>query len=170
MGNTTNGVKAGVVAGVVYGIVLGILSYFTVISEKSRIITALTNSLPPNQPFTPEQLYGIVLLVTPVLLTIGGVIGGLIVGALYGKLFERIPGGSATVKGILVAIVLWLILSVVGGIGNIQYGAATYLSGIGVGLISALAFGFLLGYFYGRFSRPKETYELKEDTGALKSS
>lgn len=169
MGNTANGVKAGVVAGVVYGIVLGILGYFTVISEKSRIITALTNSLPPNSPFTLEQLYGIVVLVTPIILTIGGVIGGLIVGALYGKLFERIPGGSATVKGIMVAIVLWLILSVVGEIGNIQYGVAAYLSAIGVGLASALMYGFLLGYFYGRFSRPKETYELKDDVGALKS-
>jgi len=170
MGNTTNGVKAGVIGGVVYGIVLGISSYFAVIYEKSRIITALTNSLPANSPFTPEQLYGIVVLVTPVILTIGGVIGGLIVGALYGKLFERIPGGSATVKGILVAIVLWLILSVAGGIGNLQYGASAYLSGIGVGLVSALLFGFLLGYFYGRFSRPKETYELKDDVGALKSN
>ena len=66
------------------------------------------------------------------------------------------------------AIVLWLIVSVAGGIGNLQYGAGTYLSGVGVGLVIALVFGFLLGSLYGRFSRPKETYELKEDMGAVK--
>jgi hypothetical protein len=154
LGNVANGVKAGVVAGVVYGIVLAILSYFTVISEKSIIISALTNNPPANSPFTPEQLYGIAVLAAPIVALIGGIIGGIIVGAIYGRLFERIPGHSSTVRGIVVGTALWLILSVLGGLGNLQYGIETYLSGIGVGLISALLFGFLLGYFYGRFSRP----------------
>jgi uncharacterized protein DUF6789 len=154
LGSAVNGVKAGVVAGVVYGIVLGILSYFTVTSDKSIIIASLTKNLPANSPFTPEQLYGIVVLITPAVAAIGGIIGGVIIGAIYGRVFERIPGGSSTVRGILVGIVLWLLLSVLGGIGNLQYGAETYLAQIGVGLVSALLFGFLLGYLYGRFSRP----------------
>jgi hypothetical protein len=156
LGSAANGVKAGVVAGLVYGIVLAILSYFTVISEKSIIISSLTKNLPANSPFTPEQLYGIVVLATPIVVLIGGIIGGIIVGAIYGRLFERIPGGNSTVRGLLVGIALWFVLSVLGGLGNLQYGVETYLSGIGVGLISALLFGFLLGYFYGRFSAPKQ--------------
>jgi hypothetical protein len=168
LGSTANGAKAGVVAGVLYGVVLAILSYFTVVSEKSLIISAITNKA-ANSPFTPEQLYGIVLIATPIVVLIGGLIGGTVVGALYGRLFERIPGGSSTVRGIVVGIALWLVLSVLGGIGNLQYGALTYLSGVVVGLVSALLFGFVLGYFYGRFIKPKETYELKQDTGALKA-
>jgi hypothetical protein len=168
LGNTVDGVKAGLVAGILYGIVLAILSYFTVLSEKSTIIAAITKNMPANTSFTPEQLYGIALIAAPVVATIGGIIGGLIIGAVYGRLFERIPGGSSTIKGILVGIILWLLISVIGGAGNLQYGIGSYLSGIGVGLISALLFGFLLGYFYGRFSRPKGTSELKEDIGAMK--
>jgi hypothetical protein len=170
LGSAVNGVKAGAVAGVIYGIVLGILSYITVISEKTVIIASITKSLPSNSPFTPTQLYGIVVLLTPVVAAIGGVIGGIIVGAIYGRLFERIPGGSSIIKAVVVGVALWLILSVLGGIGNLQYGVETYLSGVAVGLGSALLFGFLLGYFYGRFVRPKETYELKEDVGALKGN
>ena len=76
------------------------------------------------------------------------------VGAIYGWLFEKVPGGTAAIKGILVGTVLWFLLSVLGGLGNLQYGVLVYLSGVGVGLISGLLFGFLLGYFYGRFTRP----------------
>ena len=168
MGSAVNGVKAGVVAGVIYGVILAVSSYFTVVSEKSIIESAISKNLPSNSPFTVAQLYGIVLLAAPVVAVIGGIAGGITVGAAYGRLFERIPGGSSTVRGIVVGIVLWFILSVLGGLGNLQYGIITYLSGVGVGLVSAIIFGFLLGYFYGRFMKPKETYELKQDTGALK--
>jgi hypothetical protein len=153
LGNTVDGVKAGFFAGIVYGIVLAVLSYINVTSDKSVIIAAITKNTPATSPFTPDQLYAIVVIATPVVAAVGGVIGGVIVGAAYGRLFEKIPGASPTVKGIVVAIILWLILSVIGGLGNLQYGVEEYLGQIGVGLISALLFGFLLGYFYGRFSR-----------------
>lgn len=69
-------------------------------------------------------------------------------------------------KGVIFGIILWLLVSVLGGIGDIRsYGAAYYLTDIGAGLVGALIFGVLLGFFYGRFSRPKETYELKDDIG-----
>jgi hypothetical protein len=154
LGNTGNGVKAGVLAGLIYGVVLGILSYFTVISDKSVIISEISGSLPASSPFTPEQLYGIVVLLTPALAAIGGVIGGIIIGAVYGRFFERVPGANSIAKGVVVGIILWLLLSVLGGYTNLQYGMAVYLGDVGVGLVSALLFGFLLGYFYGRFTRP----------------
>jgi hypothetical protein len=171
MGSTGNGAKAGIVAGIAYGLVLGIVSYFTLLSIKSTVISALSKNLPSNSPFTPDQLYGIALLVGPVVAVIGGVIGGLILGAIYGKLIERIPGGSPMIKGIIFGAVLWVLLSVLGGLGDyFQYGAEYYLAQVGAGLAGALIFGVLLGYFYGRFMRPKETYELKEDVGAFKGS
>ena len=92
---------------------------------------------------------------------IAGVIGGLILGAIYGKLVEKIPGGSTVIKGIIFGAVLWLLVSVLGGLGNYgQYGAEYYLANVAAGLLGALIFGVLLGYFYGRFLRPKETYTM----------
>jgi hypothetical protein len=160
MGSAGNGAKAGVVAGIAYGIILGIVSYFTLLSTKSTVISVLSQDLPSNSPFTPDQLFGIALLLTPVIVIIAGVIGGLILGAIYGKVIERIPGGSTIIKGIIFGAILWLLVSVLGGIGNIRYGLQYYLVQVGVGLAGALLFGVLLGYFYGRFMRPKETYTM----------
>ena len=146
--------KAGIVAGLVYGLILGVVSYFTFESEKSLIISSITSSLPANSPFTADQLYGIARLLAPVVAAVLITIGGIVVGAVYGWLFERIPGATPTVKGILVGVILWLLLSVLGGTGNLQYGVLVYLSGVGEALVGALLFGYLLGYFYGRFTRP----------------
>ncbi|MDA4112455.1 MAG: hypothetical protein OK474_00200 [Thaumarchaeota archaeon] len=160
MGSAGNGAKAGVVAGIAYGILLGIVSYFTLISIKSTVISVLSQNLPPNSPFTPEQLFGIALLLTPVIVVVVGVIGGLILGAIYGKLIEKIPGKTPVIKGIVLGVVLWLLVSVLGGYNNIHYGLEYYLVQVGTGLVGALLFGVLLGYFYGRFMRPKETYTM----------
>jgi uncharacterized protein DUF6789 len=161
VGSAGNGAKAGVVAGIAYGIILAIVSYFTLISIKSSVISAISRSLPSNTPFTPEELFGIALLLTPVIVVIVGVIGGVILGAIYGKLIERIPGGSPVIKGIIFGAILWVLVSVLGGLGNLsQYGVEYYLVQIGAGLAGALLFGVLLGYFYGRFMRPKETYTM----------
>ena len=87
--------------------------------------------------------------------------GGLILGAIYGKVLERIPGGTPVIKGIIFGAVLWLLVSVLGGLGDLgSYGAEYYLANIGAGLLGALVFGVLLGYFYARFTKPKETYEM----------
>jgi hypothetical protein len=154
LGSTSIGAKAGVIAGILYGIVLAVLSYVTLVIDKSQIISALTKSLPANSPFTAEQLYGIALELGPITAAGEGLIGGLIVGAIYGRVFERIPGKTSVIKGVLVGVVLWSFIGVFGSVGNLQYGAGIYLRGVGVDLLSALLFGVLLGYFFGRFSRP----------------
>jgi hypothetical protein len=156
MGRSVDGAKAGLVAGIPYGIILAIASYFTTLALKQVIIQALTNDIPSNSPFTPRQLYGIALLVDPIVVTIGGVLGGLVLGAIYGWAFPRLPGGRPVVKGIIFGMILWVLLSVLGGLGNIQYSLGYYFVQVGVGLGASLIFGWLLGYFYGRFSRPKE--------------
>jgi F0F1-type ATP synthase assembly protein I len=164
MGSTGNGAKAGLVAGVAYGIVLGIVSYFTLLSIKSTVLADITTSLNNTKSavnFTPDQVYNIALIVAPVFVIIVGVIGGLILGAIYGKLLERIPGGTPLIKGVIFGIVLWLLASVLLGLGNLgEYGAEYYLTNVGTGLAGALIFGVLLGYFYGRFTKPKETYTM----------
>lgn len=156
MGDTKTGVKAGLVAGIIYGVVLGVLSYVTVTEEKAQIISAIGLKLPADSPFTASQLYGIVVLITPGAAAIGGILGGLIVGAIYGRLFGRIPGKTPLTKGILVGIILWAILSVLADLENLQYGVSVYLEDVAVGLFSAMLFGVLLGYFFGRFTRPRD--------------
>jgi hypothetical protein len=161
MGSAGNGAKAGLVAGIAYGVVLGIVSYFTLISIKSTVIADITKSMPSNTSFTPDQIFSIALLIAPVVVVIFGIIGGLVLGAIYGKLVERIPGGSPLIKGIMFGAVLWLLVSVLLGLGNIgEYGLEYYLANLATGLVGALIFGVLLGYFYGRFMRPKETYTM----------
>jgi hypothetical protein len=156
LGSASTGAKAGLLAGILYGVVLAVLSYVTLTADKSQIVSVLSKNLPANTPFTPEELYGLTLLLGPVVAAGEGLIGGLIVGAIYGKLFERIPGNTALVKGILVAFVLWFVLSVLAGLGNLEYGVGVYLRSVGVDLLSALLFGVLLGYFFGRFTRPRD--------------
>jgi hypothetical protein len=157
VGDATNGAKAGVIAGIVYGLVLGITSYFSVIGEKSAILSAISQTLPSNSPFTAEQLYGIVVLLTPAVATVVGLIGGIIIGAVYGSLYRRVPGKTPVTKGISVGLLLWVLISVLGGLRDLQYGVVYYATEVGVGLVSTLLFGVLLGFFYGRFSRPRTT-------------
>lgn len=156
MGRAVDGAKSGLVAGIPYGAILAVASYFTTIALKQAIIQALTNDLPSNSPFTPQQLYSITLLIDPVVVIVGGIIGGLILGAIYGWAFPRLPGGRPILKGVIFGVILWVLLSVLAGLGNIQYGIGYYFAQVGVGLVASLLFGWLLGYFYGRFSRPKE--------------
>ena len=166
MGNAGNGAKAGLVAGIAYGLVLGIISYFTLLSIKSTVLADIAKSLPSSTSFTPDQIFDIAVVIAPVVVVIVGIIGGLILGAIYGKLLERIPGGSPIRKGVMFGLVLWLLASVLLGLGNLsRYGAEYYLSNVVTGLVGALLFGVLLGYFYARFMKPKETYELRDDIG-----
>ena len=161
MGSTGNGAKAGLIAGIAYGAIIGVVSYFTLLSIKSTVITSIAKSLPSNTPFTPDQLFNIALIVTPIFVVIAGLVGGLILGAIYGKLLERIPGGTTMIKGIIFGVALWVLVSVLGGLGDLSsYGLEYYLANLGAGLLGALVFGVLLGYFYGRFSKPKEIYEM----------
>jgi hypothetical protein len=76
----------------------------------------------------------------------------LIFGIIYGWAYDRIPGRTSAIKGIVFGLILWLIFSVVLGLGNLQYGIAYYLYGLGEGLITSLIFGVLLGFFYKRFT------------------
>ncbi len=172
MGSAGNGAKAGLVAGIVYGVILAIVSYFTLVADKSTIIADITKSMPASETtFTPDQIYSIALVAAPIVVVVLGVLGGLVLGAIYGKVFERVPGMTSLVKGIIFGVVLWLLISVLGDLGDYgTYGALYYLSEVGTGLVGALIFGAVLGYFYSRFNRTKETYQLKEDVGALKVS
>ncbi len=151
MGSTGDGAKAGLVAGIPYGVVEAILVYVSLVSSKTSIEAAIAKSIPANTNLTASQLYSITLLIAPAVVVVFGVIGGLILGAIYGWKYEKIPGKTSLVKGLVLAAILWVLLSVLGGLGNLQDGATVYLTQVGTGLGTALLFGVVLAYFYGRF-------------------
>ncbi|MGQ9469908.1 MAG: DUF6789 family protein [Nitrososphaerales archaeon] len=149
MGKVVTSIKAGVVSGAIYGIILAPFTYFTLILFKEEFMSVFA-SLPPS--ITPEQAYNIVLLIGPILVFIMGIILGLLSGIVYGWAYDKIPGRTSIIKGIVFGLILWLIFSVIIGLGNLQYGVTYYLYGLGEGLVSSLIFGLLLGFFYKRFT------------------
>jgi len=144
------------VAGIPYGIIEAAAAYLALASMKSTIISTISQRLPSNMTLTASQVYGIALLVAPVVTVVAGLIAGLILGAIYGWLYDRIPGGRAVLKGLIFGIIFWLIVSVLGGLANLEEGIGYYITSVGTGLLTALLFGGLLGYLYCRFSKPKE--------------
>lgn len=83
-----------------------------------------------------------------------GIIGGLIFGLIYAAIYNSLPGSSSVAKGIVLAIIFWLILSV--GIGFVVSGifGMTYyiLNSIIIGLIGSIIWGYLLGKFWDKYS------------------
>ncbi|NWG09932.1 MAG: hypothetical protein HXX80_06500 [Nitrososphaerales archaeon] len=151
MNKVTVGVKAGVVSGAIYGIIIAPITYITLIFLKEDIMSSIIASLPPDSSIIVEQAYNIVLLIGPIFAFITGIILGLIFGIIYGWAYDKIPGRTSMIKGIVFGIILWLIFSVLLGSGNLQYSVTYYLYGLGEGLITSLIFGLLLGFFYNRF-------------------
>lgn len=156
MGKVATGAKAGVASGVVYGSISAVFGYMTLVLMKEEIISMIAATLPSDFPITTEQLYSIALIGVPASF-VAGIIIGVILGLIYGWAYDRIPGRTAVAKGLVIGIVLWVIVSVLLGSGNLQLGITYYLTSLGVGLVSALIFGVLLGFFYGKFT-PSEVY------------
>jgi len=166
MGKATVGVKAGIVSGVVYGAVTALTTYLTLFFMREQTIAIIASYLTPNSPVTAEQAYRSALVTGPISAIIIGIVLGLVVGAIYGSIYERIPGGTAVPKGILLSIGVWLIFcaleftlgieitptSAVVGFGKIGYGAEYYAVSFTSGLVAWLIYGVLLGTFYNRFA------------------
>lgn len=134
------GIKAGVVAGIIYGIILTVL------------VAALAEAIMPGfwgvVSTAGAGLTGAVIGIFAVMLIIGGAIGGLIFGAVYAAAYGSLPG-SSVVKGIIIAIIFWLVFSV--GL-NYSY-VSRYPAYAGIGLVSSLVWGALVGVFWDKFGK-----------------
>jgi len=147
------GLKAGVVSGVIYSIILAPFTYLSLILLKEDIVAMIIASLPPGSSITPEQAFNFVLIIGIISTFILGLIFGIIAGIIYGWAYEKIPGRTSIIKGIIFGLILWLILSVLLGLlAYLQYGITYYLYSLGGDLIASLIFGVLLGFFYNRFT------------------
>jgi vacuolar-type H+-ATPase subunit I/STV1 len=151
LGNAITGAKAGVIAGIVYGVVLALLTYVTLSSMREEIITLVASSLLPDFPITAEQIYELALILGSGVVVVFGIVGGTVLGGVFGWAYEKIPGRTALVKGIIFGIIFWIIFSVLIGLGNLQYGTQYYLVNVSEGLVTSLIYGALVGYLYRRF-------------------
>ena len=60
------------------------------------------------------------------------------------------------IKGVLVGVILCVILGVLFSLSDLRYGLTVYLGDAAEGLFGAILLGVLLGYFFGRFTRPPD--------------
>ena len=126
------GMTAGAKAGAVFGIIFSILG----------IVYAYA-TLEPGYVIVTERAIGLV---------IGYIIAGAIVGAIFGAIYAAaygsLPGAKSILKGLSLGILWWIVV----GLG------LAYLLGTGVdiynavsGLISALIWGALIGFFWDKY-------------------
>jgi len=155
LGRVGTGAKAGVVSGVVYGAFSAVFAYISSSMIKEQMMAFIEETLPPNSLVTVEQVYEFLLIFGAVFTVIIGVVTGVIIGAIYGWGYEKIPVGNSIYKGLIFGIILWVIIDVLLGFGNLQYGTTYFALSLAWDLVIALVFGALLGVFYDKFT-PKE--------------
>ena len=155
MGRIGTGAKAGLVSGVVYGAMSAVFAYISLLMIKEQMMVVIEETLLPDSLVTAEQIYEFLLIFGAVFVVIVGVVTGVILGVVYGWAYEKIPGGNSIYKGLVFGIILWAIIDVLLGIGNVQYDTTYFVLSLAWGLVIALIFGALLGIFYDKFT-PKE--------------
>jgi hypothetical protein len=153
MAELGRGVKAGIVAGIIYGIVVGILQAIVTIGMWDTIISAYDQAV---------SGYGVTMTLTQAVLLptlfisgiIGGIIGGIILGLIYAAIYNSLPGSTSVKKGIVLAIIFWLIFSVGLGYASLGVYGTTFfiIQNIVIGLIVSIFWGYLLGKFWDRFA------------------
>ncbi len=152
MGNGKTGAKAGLIAGLLYGIISGVGSYALLIVYKAQVMKSLSASITSAEKsigLTATSLYSIQLNTA----IIGGIIGGLIIGLILGHIYKKLPGKSDILKGVSFGIILWIIFNVGIGALNIKtLGITYYISSVGIGIIGVIVYGYLLGYFFGKWN------------------
>ena len=157
MGKTGTGAKAGALAGIIYGIFSGIFSFITLTLYKADIMKVLAIEAAKDYSLTgvhvtAASLYSAAVSIDVVLVIIGGLIAGVILGIIFAYVHGKLPGRNMIIKGEIFGLILWLIFDVLIGALNIStYGVLYYATGMGLGIISLLVFGYLLGTLYNKW-------------------
>jgi len=126
------GIKAGIIGGVIAGIILAILTALILfIFEGSTDFTTTIWTM-----------------------IIGNLIGFIILGIIFGIIFaatyDKLPGATAIKKGMVLAIIIWIIFLLIGFFTSYStYGIETFGGGVITGLISSIIWGYLIGKFWG---------------------
>jgi hypothetical protein len=168
MADFGRGIKAGAAVAAVY-LIIAVILELTGLSYQVSVITAAGLGIHLELTYFPFVIYSILAYI----------VRGIIFGAVFAALYDFLPGTTTVKKGVVLSAFLW-ILSAVGLIyttpGWPTSGGHTSMAGITVslssvglalaGIISALAFGALTGFLWGRF-RGKELAEERKGRPVL---
>ncbi len=158
MGSTLAGVKAGVLTGLLYGGAVAMFNLLALYVAKSDILAYISNNfaqlcspVTAINSTTIEDCYSYLAPFYVPALAFGAFLVSLVYAGVFGRLYEYIPGKNPSFKG--------LIFSPVVAINMILFGLAgvTFRASVPAGLVAllstTLAYGFLLGRFYKRYTR-----------------
>jgi hypothetical protein len=133
----SKGLKTGAISGVIYGAV-------------NSLAMTIISSLRWDSNISFYVFFSAIWGLIP------GLIIGLIIGAVFAFVYRILPGTTSLVKGITISILFWFLFSFLFQFIIFKYGS--YFSDnaqreIIASLILYIFFGFLLGFFWDRFSR-----------------
>ena len=169
MADFKRGIKAGVATVGIY-IVISVIFEVTGFSDQFGAITMAAGLGIHLELMDPS--FVITLILTNI---VPYVLRGIIFGAVFAALYNFLPGTKSVIKGIVLSSFLWIVAVIQVIYTTLGWpwtpngfsGSGTYYSGmislssVGLaltGIISALAFGALTGFLWGRF-RGKELAE-----------
>ena len=156
MADFKRGIKAGVATGGVYLVISAILAVID--PEFLETMDIYAAGLTP-------FVFGVYLFVVSLL--VNHVLRGIIFGVVFAALYHYLPGTKSVIKGVVLSSFFWILAviqiiyttpgwhtneTIIGG--AYYYSGPLNLSSIGpvlVGIISALFFGALTGFLWGRF-------------------
>ena len=142
--NVPKGILAGLIATIVLSILMMLKSAMGMMPEVNAIkmLTGMAHGM-VGMPSTPVVGW-----------IVHFIIGSLIWGILFALLIERIPGGSATVRGLLFATAAWVLMMVI-----VMPMAGAGLFGLKLGIGAPIAtlvlhwiYGSVLGSAYGKLT------------------
>ena len=166
MADFRRGIKAGIITGIVYVAISAILA---VIDPEFLYITDIYAA-----GLTPFMFAVDSFVVTAFL---NHIVRGIVFGAVFAALYNYLPGVTGIVKGIALALFLWIVTvieviyrtpgwatdnTIIGGI--FYYSGTISLSSLSLalaGIISTLVFGVLTGFLWDRFRGKELTEERK---------
>lgn len=149
MGKVREGGRAGLLAGLVYAALEATVVVTLLITYRNHVIAIISSELPSGSTVDVNSVYDSLVAVDAAVAVVFGILAGLVLGLVYGAVSDRIPGQRGVTKGLVFGFVLWLILHVVADyFENLKYGVTFYLVDIGLGLVTSLVFGGLLGIFF----------------------
>jgi len=175
MADFGRGMKAGVVTGIVY-----------------MAIAAILGTIYYNSFSIPNFIYGTGLILFTwrsltdfsfvMSLLVAYIYRGIVFGAVFAALYSFLPGTKSVKKGVVLSAFLCIValieviymtpgwptegISVAGSYYSGQILLSSSFSTVWPGIISALVFGALIGFLWGRF-RPKRPAEARKDSPVL---
>ncbi len=147
MADYNRGVKAGGYAGFIFGVINAILVTIILLVLWESFSTT-------SMPDFASSIF-ISIIITSFISTIfSGIIGGAIFGVIYAAIYNKLPGSTSAMKGIVLALVYWLVFSIIIGYYrrsdyDIMY---YYVVNIGLGLVLYLFWGVLIGKFWDKYA------------------